>query len=246
MSIEGVATKGMSIEDMLKGMSTTRKIERFSGMSRVNLAVSNDKDATQRGWFLLALVRGVDEVCSKLGDSLNTISIICGLLLSASVPLLLSPPAHVQALSSTDAQSVGYLATITAAIILHFVVIIFNSLIVNLFNTAARRSDRLNILFNAHQFPTISYTMFTLGNFSLASAISFSVSILYGTGVGVGIFTAICLLCGAVTNFLNTTVFLKYGHVVHGWKKDQKMIDVALGDLRTWADIDNQEFVFGL
>ncbi|KAJ3392268.1 hypothetical protein HDU84_004533 [Entophlyctis sp. JEL0112] len=233
------------VESVAAGFADAR-IDELSGMADFHdklVEHFKESESGYRGWVLLALIRGVDNVCDKLGSSLNTISIICGLLLSASIPLLLSPPTHIQNISPDSFQSAGYLFFVTAAIILHFTVIIFNSLIVNLLNTAARQADRLNILFNIHKFPTTSYALFTVGNVFLAAAIATSISVLYSTTVGVVMFLVIVFVCGTVMNLLNSFVFLKFGHVVHGWKKKEpRVLDMAMAELQRRAELDRKCF----
>ncbi|KAJ3074603.1 hypothetical protein HDU98_010791 [Podochytrium sp. JEL0797] len=196
------------------------------------------------GWVLLALVIGVNDVAKKLSDSLNTTSIICGLLLSAELGQLIAPPVHIQNVDNKAFASYGFVVFLSAASILHFSVIVLNSLVINLLNTAARQADLLKIMYHIHLLPTICYIAFTVGNILLAASIGISVSVLYSGAAGWTLFMGFCFLGGGFMHTFNTCVLLKYGHVVHGWKqKDLRVLDRIRQDLERMAKLDRENFI---
>lgn len=44
------------------------------------------------GWAALAIIHGPEEVTERLKGNIDTLSVISGLLLSASIPLMVQPP----------------------------------------------------------------------------------------------------------------------------------------------------------
>jgi len=78
------------------------------------------------GWAALALIYGSDKVTEKLNSSAGTISIVCGLFLSATVPLVINPGDSIGTLDNTDFRKYLYLLFMCISIIFH-VSSIFNS-----------------------------------------------------------------------------------------------------------------------
>lgn len=72
------------------------------------------------GWVALAIWKGVDVVSEKMTNSIATISIICGLFLSASLPLLLNPASNIIELDNFNFNKIGYLLSMSISMICHF------------------------------------------------------------------------------------------------------------------------------
>ena len=69
------------------------------------------------GWISIALVQGIDTTVNQLVGNINTISIICGLLITVSVPLLTNPTTEVL---KNRKLLVAYFSFTSFAIISHF------------------------------------------------------------------------------------------------------------------------------
>jgi len=69
------------------------------------------------GWAALALIYGSDKVTEKLNSSAGTISIVCGLFLSATVPLVINPGDSIGTLDNTDFRKYLYLLFMCISII---------------------------------------------------------------------------------------------------------------------------------
>ena len=90
---------------------------------------SNMKDVIQNmksmfrkrcnGWAALAIIYGSDKITEKINSSTGTISLICGLFLSASIPLVLNPPNAIADLHDNDYKKYCYLLFMGISVIFH-------------------------------------------------------------------------------------------------------------------------------
>ena len=85
------------------------------------------------GWAALAVINGVDVVSNQISNSLSTISVICGLLLSTSVPLLFSPASNVVDLEHNNTDKICYLVFVGISVISHFCSLLSGCLLVFFF-----------------------------------------------------------------------------------------------------------------
>ena len=96
--------------------------------SNLSLVLSDLKQLFRQkcnGWAALALIYGSDKVTDKLNSSAGTISIVCGLFLSATIPLIISP-GQVGSLDNDDYRKYLYLLFMCGSVVFH-VSSIFNS-----------------------------------------------------------------------------------------------------------------------
>jgi len=96
--------------------------------SNLSLVLSDLKKLFRQkcnGWAALALIYGSDKVTDKLNSSAGTISIVCGLFLSATIPLIISP-GQVGSLDNDDYRKYLYLLFMCGSVVFH-VSSIFNS-----------------------------------------------------------------------------------------------------------------------
>jgi len=96
--------------------------------SNLSLVLSDLKKLFRQkcnGWAALALIYGSDKVTDKLNSSAGTISIVCGLFLSATIPLIINP-GQVGSLDNDDYRKYLYLLFMCGSVVFH-VSSIFNS-----------------------------------------------------------------------------------------------------------------------
>ena len=96
--------------------------------SNLSLVLSDLKKLFRQkcnGWAALALIYGSDKVTEKLNSSAGTISIVCGLFLSATIPLIINP-GQVGSLDNDDYRKYLYLLFMCGSVVFH-VSSIFNS-----------------------------------------------------------------------------------------------------------------------
>lgn len=191
------------------------------------------------GWAVLALVVGVNVIADRLVGNINTISVICGLLLPASLAIIYAPPAALSSNPEFDFQ-LCFLSLMTASICSHFACIILGSLYVNALYTAARDVDRWRLILHQGMLPAITHALFTLGNFFLALGMTTALSASFGWwAVAFGI--PLCFFCGFCMHIFNSRYMLCYSHVVHGWLRyfpEQFQMEIPLRKLQILMEYD--------
>lgn len=180
------------------------------------------------GWAVLASCRGPAEVADKVNANTGNINLISGLLLSATVPLLISPPDAIASLSNDDARKIFYVLSLSMAVALHFVCVVVGSLLTMAFNTCARDADLHRMIMRCHYLPTSIYFAFTIGDFMLALAMSITMQPTYGNYAAIYFASLTMVLCTFVPQYLNFVKIIPEGHVVAGWRNvPGRQYDVA-------------------
>jgi len=82
------------------------------------------------GWAALALIYGSDKVTEKVNSSAGTISVICGLFLTATIPLIINPGDQIGSLDNEDYRKFLYLVFMCMSVIFHISSILNSSLLV--------------------------------------------------------------------------------------------------------------------
>jgi hypothetical protein len=91
-----------------------------SGIQFIETEVSEAVcSAKPNGWACLALIHGLKEVPNKLATTLDTVAIISGLLLSASLGLLVAFPNEAFGRMNIREQ-VSYILCVSLSVVLHF------------------------------------------------------------------------------------------------------------------------------
>eukprot|EP00347_Sterkiella_histriomuscorum_P015681 403356097 len=189
------------------------------------------------GWIAMVLIQGLEKTNSNLANSLNTISIVSGLLLTISFSCLISPNDAVLSLDNGDWVKQGYFAGILASIIGYFISIMLNTIFLMNMAVAARESDSLKLFLKLHRIPLISYTLFGLGYMFLICAIALSTSVMFGETSGI-IFLVVGVSIGGIFPFaLNNMWALKLAHVIQYWQKNdnedfQKKIEWKINEMQ--------------
>ena len=104
----------------------------------------------------MALMQGLEKTESNLSSSLNTISIICGLLLTDSFSCILTPHDLLLALDNEDPVKITYFSFMIASIIFYITCIGLSSMFLINLVSVVRDSDKLRILSKLRFVPTIA------------------------------------------------------------------------------------------
>ena len=256
--------QGLEIEPLLGGLKHTAasrvlggaaagarrrapepRLARFIAAARAMLRAARGARGSVNGWVCLALLSSVDEVHARLQGTLDLVSLVCGLLLCCALPLLAAPrEGAFSQLPQGAWQKLGFLCFVGASIVLLFVSIIFSMLFLNGLNTSARPADKLNLLLQNGMFPTLIYTLFTVGCMALAVGLGCSMEPTYGP-VPSACFSAACVLaCGVAPHLINGARILPHAHVVHAYFKEHKedfleAVETALERLEAEDEVDS-------
>lgn len=221
------------------------RLARFIASTRAMLHRARTRGGGVNGWVCLALLSSVDEVHTRLQGTLDLVSLVCGLLLCCAVPLLAAPREGAFAQLPQGAwQKLGFLVCVGLAIVLLFVSIIFSMLFLNGLNTSARPADKLNLLLHSSLFPTVIYTLFTVGCMVLAAGLGCSMEPVYGI-VPSACFSLSCIVaCGVAPHFINSARILPFSHVVHSYFKEHpaeflEAVETALQRLEAEDEVDS-------
>ena len=172
------------------------------------------------GWIALCIVRDTDEVCSALISRLDTFAVICGLLLSVSLGSIFEvPDAVVTELQKGGSYTIIQLTTLTLSIMAHFITIILASLFSSAIRAAGRRVDILRLFLHNDKIPGVVDALFTIGNFLLSIAMGCMLFPVYGLTASISFAAAMIIFCGVAMHVLHKISFLKYSHIIHGWRK---------------------------
>ena len=199
--------------------------QQWHGMSSViddiSEAVNARRDRTVtkvNGWCILAVVVGVDEVCKRLGDNLNFVVLVAGLLISTSLSLSTNMPVYISDNLDTgewDAFKTGFFCSFVLAITFHFLALIMALLFGQAINTCARATDKWRLILTHGAIPTFVYMIFSAGNLLMCMTIMFS---MYGSYGAVSyVFTLLFFIVAVWVNIYNRVSLLYNSHVVHGW-----------------------------
>jgi len=91
-----------------------------------------------------------------------------------------------------------------------------------LLNSAGREADKLRIYQKLDKLPTLSFTLFCMGNFSLILGGGFSISAVYGILAQILWCCITSIFCGVAFLIVNATVLMPIGHISQGWYKKNK------------------------
>lgn len=115
-----------------------------------------------------------------------------------------------------------------------------------LLNSAGREADKLRVFQKLDKLPTLSFTMFCIGNFALIFGGGFSISVVYGIAAQIIWSCVLSLFCGVLFLFLNAKILLPIGHISHGWYVKNKEdflenIDKVIDKLDQFTNDGNNE-----
>ncbi|CDW74500.1 UNKNOWN [Stylonychia lemnae] len=172
------------------------------------------------GWIAMILTKGVEKTNSDLSNSLNTISIIAGLLLTVSFPCIISPPDKIIELDNEDWVKQCYFAGILSSIISYFLCIMLNTIMVMNISVASRDSDMIRLYMRLHRIPLIAYIIFGLGYFFLVLALGLSTYTIFGLKSAIAWTVLTGAIGGLVPFILNNGWVLHIAHVIKYWQKN--------------------------
>ena len=230
----------------------SNEFHKWHGMSviadKISLAVdsANTGKGKVNGWAILSVVLGVDEVFRRLGDNLNLVVLVCGLLIGTSLSMASSQPSQFAGTddqTNLKLQATWYISFAIAAICCHFFCIIISIQFLQAMNTCARDADKWRIILSLDWIPTVVYTVFILGNFAIASAIGISMAPIYGEAAGYCSAAVLILTCGIFLTILNRAYFLHEVHAAHGWYKTHNAeydIEIPLAEIEKLANFDRE------
>ena len=113
-------------KSMFEGPENERFMMLESNLSQVLKELREAFKKRSNGWAALALIYGSDKVTEKLNSSSGTISLVSGLFLSATIPLVLNPAGPISDLDNSDYRKYYYLIFMSISILFH-ISSIFNS-----------------------------------------------------------------------------------------------------------------------
>jgi hypothetical protein len=198
----------------------------------------------------MAAVVGVDEVCDRLTSGVDTISVIAGLLIVATMALCASPSDAAIAFLKLGDGTVDpavfralYMTMSLVSLVCLFVTIILGSLLKQALRVTARDADRWRVLLRRDWLPTLGNTIFTVGNVALAGLISLSMLPAFGVTFSVAFASIAIFVNGFCTHLFNLCLLLPIVHPVHGWRKhfpEEFDLSLAMERLEALAAIDER------
>ena len=168
------------------------------------------------GWAVLALINGVDDVCERMKSCTDTISIVCALLLSAALPLMLSPST---CLTDNTIVTKTYAVILTVSITLYFTAILLSALLVSGTSASARDADKWRFILANSMLPTIIYTSFSFGCLLFGISIALGMYCVYGYGPSGFFLFSVLFVDGILVQIINKRFLIGESHAVHGWFK---------------------------
>jgi hypothetical protein len=201
----------------------------------------NDDKANINGWAALAVIHGPEKVVSELNTNLATIQIVCGLLLSFTFSLLVSPTDSISELPRDSAAVVSYGAIMSLSNICFLLTIILGTIVELGLNSCGRVSDTYRMILAIGWLPTCIYTMFTVSIALMSLGFGIAMYDVYGnilSSLFVIVLVSLCFLC----NWISVKVVLPQGHVVHGWRKNTAFYDMRIPfeKIRNAAELSRQ------
>ncbi|RUP48156.1 hypothetical protein BC936DRAFT_144893, partial [Jimgerdemannia flammicorona] len=237
------------VEPTTEGGTIAHTYETIHGMAKtypkLEKAVLETRE--KHGWTVLAIIQGVDKVVEDLKTATDVISVVCGLVLSAIIGLLASPPGALAVDTNKpeplDVWKQVYALFLILAITFYFTTITLYSLLMQAYNTAPRLSDKLNIVLHTEWYPTIGYTTFTIANFAVAGALGISVYFSYGSlAIAIVSVTVMSSICGVLLHAQNQLFLLPLGHVGQGpYGKEATYLEMALQKYEKLANLDQDK-----
>ena len=209
------------------------------------------KAVTVNSWAIAALTLGVDEVCDRLCASLDTFSLVSGLLIVATIAIVTAPTQTVIDVMKSGTEYIGantfnilFTSAATLCLVTLFSTIILGCLFTQTLRVAARDADRWRIILQLHMFPTFIYTIFSIGNFAFGGLISLAILCFAGQMMSITIIVSVTVMCGVIPQILNVVMFLPVAHPNHGWLKhhpeEYKEIHFAFSRLEALAKYDQE------
>ena len=220
-----IATRRGLPTELMEDQEIANNFQHWHGMSSViddiaeAVNARRDRMVTKvNGWAILAVVLGVDEVCRRLGDNLNFVVLVAGLLISTSLSLSTNMPSYLSDNLDTnewDSFKTGFFCSFLSAISCHLLALVMALLFGQAINTCARATDKWRLILTHGGVPTFVYIIFSAGNLFMCLSITFSI---YGSyGAVSSVFTLAFFLIAVWVNIYNRVSLLGNSHVVHGW-----------------------------
>lgn len=184
----------------------------------IEKAATPNKKGGINGWVAEALLLGVPETVDRITNTLNTLSIISGLLVSITMPFIYNAPLGIQNKGAPSSfWTIAFYVTLELSVLMYGLVIMLGCSFGAACGASPRDADRLRLLLKGHMVPSYSAAAFALGNtctFTAAAIVLYRQTELgYGLSLLIGFF-----VYAAVIGIMNQT-FVAQGHIVHGWLK---------------------------
>jgi len=179
------------------------------------------------GWAALAVVHGPEKVVTELNTNLATIQIVCGLLLSFTFPIMVSPPDSIANLEQYDPSVIAFGLFMSFCNIGLLLTIILGTIVELGLNSCGRSADVYRMILGIGIMPTCIYTLFTVSIASMGIGFGIAMYWFYGTTVSMIFSVTLCSFC-IICNWISVKLVLPLGHVVHGWRKTAGTYDVRV------------------
>jgi hypothetical protein len=225
-------TIGVNPLNTIEQFDTVDKDEycKWHGMSalveKISEAVNAQHNKSQKhvnGWAVLSVVIGIEEVCRRLTDNLNMVVLVASLLISTALSMAFSPPSNFADQSPNHElwsfEKAAFFFCVSSSVFCYITAIILSLLMIQAINTCARDSDKWRLILRHDSVPTKIYVIFSMGNLSMATGISFGIENVYG-GASYGL-AGMFFACALWVNVFNRQCLLRDSHVVHGWYNDR-------------------------
>jgi len=183
----------------------------------------------------------------ELKSSMDSINIICALLLATAL-LILGAPAGNIVVNPTNPESLDswrriYAVVMAFAVVCYLISITTNAFVTHAFNSAPRIADKFRVLYGLEQHFILNIGTFAVGHGALASALGIEVAFSFGS-VTVGIISTILLLIGIIFLFMiNVCILRPLGNVSYGPYLDEEPLffQAALRQYKLRADKDTEK-----
>lgn len=221
----------------------------WSGMDEVYPAIQAgvgwDGDSFSgraNGWAVLALTSGLGATVERLRNRLDTFSLICGLLLSASIGLVAEHPDSVKKeLDDSGMYKALLCLFMFTSIMCHFTCIILGTLYTGNLGAAARSADQWRLILANGSLPGLVDVFFTIGNITLTATIAAVLYPEFGLNAAFAFFAVVVLVCGIGMHMYNAFKLKGIGHPIHSWKRarpEEFEFWIPLKEWKRRADLD--------
>ncbi|RUS15288.1 hypothetical protein BC937DRAFT_92648 [Endogone sp. FLAS-F59071] len=192
-------------------------------------------------WTTMAVIQGVDKVINEQKKTTDNMSVVCGLIISAIIPLITAIPDDGLSVAANSWRTV-YIVLIGLSLMGLIITISLNLILVTMFNMASRQADKFRLVLKNQYYVLICSIVFMMSLFMAFLALCILGYFSYGLVLALVAFTLEVI----VGVFLVTFCFGSLWDIIYGPEKNPKfkqdLINHALKKYEELARKDKEMF----
>ncbi|CAG9464764.1 unnamed protein product [Pedinophyceae sp. YPF-701] len=177
-----------------------RNLAEWHGMSEYYKLAKRDvlKHGILNYWDIEMALTSPEKVIDRIIRGVEKSSLVSGLFLAGTMKLLIQPPAVIAALSSSSGWRNLFLIALSAAVILHVMVIGHGFVFVYALCSCQREVDWMFFLRKYGFMTSMVYSLHATGNLLIALALGTAMTQAYEEAAGIVFIVFAMILCGVV------------------------------------------------